>query len=100
MIRRMYHNDEGRMYAAIIPDKDARTFGGGHTGYFDVSWGVDGMSISFVDVAHLMSYEKMVEYLMKMYTIEMSFDELKSSLTGQIGFLMEEMKRAEAKKEE
>lgn len=98
MIRRMYHNDEGRMYAVIISDKGAKTFGGGWTGYFDVSWGVDGMSISFADVNHL-SYEKMVEHLTKMYTIDISFDELKSSLTGQIEFLMEEMKRAEAKKE-
>lgn len=97
MIRRMYHNDEGRMYAVIIPDKDAKIFGGGLTGYFDVSWGVDGVNLSFVDVH--MSYDKMVEHLTKMYTIDMSFDELKDSLIGQIGFVMKEIERAEAKKE-
>ncbi len=98
IVKRMYHNDEGRMYAVIIPDKDAKTFGGGWKGYFDVSWGIDGVNISFVDVAHI-SYEKMVELLTKMCTIDMTLDELRDDLTGQIGFVMEEIEKAEAKKE-
>ena len=97
MIKRMYHNDEGRMYAVIIPDKGVNIFCKDWTGYFDVSWGVDGVNLSFVDVH--MSYDKMVEHLMKMYTIDMSFDELKDSLIGQIEFVMNEIERAEAKKE-
>ena len=95
MIKRMYHNDEGRMYAVIIPDKDAKLFGGGWTGYYDVSWGFDGVNLSFVNSN--LPYDIMVSHLMKIYTIDISLDELKDSLAGQIEFLMEEIKKAERK---